>query len=187
MTTSRIHVYRIHTIESAPEKSKHALQVLRKDFGFVPNVAAIMAESPTLLNAFVGVFETFHSGTFTGAQRQVLLLTNAVANTCAWAVALHSAVALNEGVDEDDVRAIRANQRPMDAKHAALSVFTRALIEKRGHADEQDIATFTEAGFTHAQVLEVIVGLAGSTMTNHAGNLTNPVVEEQFKSQMWRP
>jgi AhpD family alkylhydroperoxidase len=187
MTTSRIHPYRTHSIESAPERSRHALQVLRNDFGFLPNAAAIMAESPTLLNAFVGVFEIFHAGTFTGAQRQVLLLSNAVANTCPWAVALHSALALKEGVDDDDVRAIRERRPPKDARHAALSRFTRALIDNRGRANEDDLAAFTAAGFSHDQVLEVLVGLAGSTMTNYASNLTDPVVEDQFKAQIWRP
>jgi AhpD family alkylhydroperoxidase len=178
--------YPIHTIESAPEKSKAALEGLKKNFGLVPRLAATMAESPVLVNGFVGAFANFHGGSFTGAERQVLLLTNAVANSCAWAVAFHSTMALKEGVGPEDVRAIRERRPPEDRKSAALSALTRALIEKRGHLDERDLGSFAAGGFASAQVLEVIAGLAVSTMANYAGNITKPSLEEPFQAQAWR-
>src|SRR5262245_42942114 len=115
-----MHSYRIHDLDSAPERSRLTLQKLKETFGLIPNLAATMAESPVLLSGFVGAFGNFHGGTFNGAQRQVLLLTNATANTCPWAVAFHSTMALKEGVSADDVRAIRDRKRPGDAKLAAL-------------------------------------------------------------------
>lgn len=178
--------YRIHTLESAPEKSKPALQTLTQAIGHIPNLAATMAESPTLANGFVGVFANFHGGSFSGQQKQVLLLTNAVANTCVWAIAFHSTMALKEGIEARDINAIREGRVPNDAKFAALSGFTRALIDKRGHVDERDISTFTDAGFEPDQVLEVIAGLAVSVMANYAGNITNPVVEESLRAQNWK-
>jgi len=180
-----MHAYRIHSIESAPEKSKPALQGLKQNLGLIPNLAATMAESPVLLNGFVGAFGNFHGGSFTGAQKQVLLLSNAVANGCGWAVAFHSTLALKEGVDAQDVRAVREKRLPKDAKLAALSGFTRALIEKRGHVSEPDLATFTAAGFGPDQVLEVIAGLAVSVLANYAGNITNPILEDPFQPQAW--
>lgn len=180
-----MHTYRIHTIESAPEKSRPALQGLKQAVGIIPNLAATMAESPVLLSGFVGAFGNFHGGTFSGAQKQVLLLSNAVANTCPWAVAFHSAMALKEGVDPEDVRAIREKRLPTDVTLAALSSFTRALIEVRGHVSESARASFSEAGFGPDQVLEVIAGIAVSVMANYAGNITNPVVEQPFLAQTW--
>jgi alkylhydroperoxidase family enzyme len=187
MMTSDLQHYEIHTLESAPKESRRALHALNSELGFIPNVAAIMAESPDLLNGFVGVFEAFHGGTFSNAERQVLLLSNAVANTCAWAVALHSALALHEGVAADDVRAIRETQLPRDARQAALSGFTRALIEKRGHADTQDLATFMRGGFRPEQALEVVLGIAASAFTNYTGNITHPALEDRFKPHAWAP
>lgn len=180
-----MHQYRIHSIESAPEGSKAALQGLKQNFGIVPNLAATMAESPVLIGGFVGAFANFHAGTFTGRQKQVLLLTNAVANSCPWAVAFHSTMALKEGVDADDVRAIRERRLPKEPGLAALSAFSRALIEKRGDVDQHDLERLAEAGFGQDQALEVIAGLAVSVMANYAGNITKPVVEDPFKSQIW--
>jgi AhpD family alkylhydroperoxidase len=182
-----MHSYRVHTIESAPAQAKQALQGLKQHLGLVPNLAATMAESPALVNSFVGTFGHFQGGTLTGAQRQVLLLTNAVTNACAWAVAFHSTAALKEGVAPDEVRAIRERRLPRDGQLAALSALTRALIEKRGHLDEHDLSAFAQAGFGADQVLEIISGLAVSVMANYAGNITAPPVEEPFRAQLWAP
>ncbi len=74
--------YPIHTPDSAPEQSRPVPQQLQQAFGMIPNVAATMAESPVLINGFIGVFQHVHSGSFTDAQIQTLLLTNAVTNAC---------------------------------------------------------------------------------------------------------
>src|SRR3954470_2325622 len=50
--THSMSTYRIHTIESAPERSRPVLRELQQAFGFIPNVAAAMAESPVLIDGF---------------------------------------------------------------------------------------------------------------------------------------
>ena len=180
-----MHTYRVHTIDSAPAQSRSSLERLQQNFGLIPNLAATMAESPTLVNGFVGALVNFLGGTFTGAQRQVLLLTNAVVNRCAWAVAFHSTAALKEGVDAAEVAAIRNGRVPGDRTLAALSTLTRTLIEQRGHLSAHDIDAFVGAGFSHAQVFEAIAGLAASVMANYAGNIASPPLEAPFKAQEW--
>ncbi len=177
--------YRIHTIESAPEQSRPVLRELQQAFGLIPNIAGAMAESPVLINGFIGLFQRVHAGTFTEAQIQTLLLTNAVTNACSWAVAFHTALALKEGLQPADVEAIRDGRAPEDHKHAALSTLTRTLIEKRGHLDDRDVERFLETGFNQAQVLEVLAVLAASTITNYVGNITKPPVEAPFQAHLW--
>jgi alkylhydroperoxidase family enzyme len=182
-----MHDYPLHTIESAPDKSKPALTGLKQSFGLIPNLAAIMANSPVLLDSFVGAFMNFHGGSFTAAQRQVLLLSNAVANRSAWAVAFHSTLALKEGVDADAVRAIRDRRAPKDQTLAALSTLTltQTLVEKRGHLTQRDLNGLAAVGIGPEQVLEIIAGLAISLMANYTGNLSHPPLEAPFQGQIW--
>ncbi|MEW6346598.1 MAG: carboxymuconolactone decarboxylase family protein [Paraburkholderia sp.] len=175
----------IYTLESAPEASKPALQGLANAFGMVPNIAGAIAGSPKLINGLVGVFQQVHGGGFTEAQVQVLLLTNAVTNGCTWAVAFHTFLGLKEGLDAADVEAIRARRLPHDSKLAALSHLARTLIDKRGRLDDQDVASFTAAGFDQALVLDVILVVAASTMTNYSGSATNLPLEEMFSEYAW--
>ena len=177
--------FQVHTLDSAPEQSRPVLQQLQQTFGFIPNIAGAMAESPVLIGAFIDLFQKVHSGTFSEAQIQTLLLTNAVTNACSWAVAFHTALALHEGLTPADVEAIRAGRAPADRQHAALSALAKTAIEKRGHLGDQDVSAFLEAGFRRDQVLELLAVTAASTITNYVGSITQPPLEAQFQVHAW--
>jgi alkylhydroperoxidase family enzyme len=185
MNTLQTNDFQIHTIETAPEQSKPALQGLQQNFGLIPNVAATMAGSPVLINAFIGAFGNFHGGSFDEQQKQVLLLTNAATLGCHWTVAFHSTIALKAGVAASDVEAIRRGALPADPKLAALSALSRALVESKGHAASADVERFVAAGYTRSQVLEVIAGIAISTMAGITGSMARTPIEEPFKAQAW--
>ena len=179
-------IFEIQTIDSAPEGSKAPLEKLRRTFGMVPNVAGIIANSPVLANVFVPLFQGVHSGTFTEAEIQTLLLTNAVTNSSAWAVAFHSYLALEAGLAPADVQAIRERRAPQDPRQAALSTYARSLIETRGHVGEAAVAAFLSAGFTPDQALEVVAVSAASTITNYTLNIAEPPLEPMFQEHAWR-
>jgi AhpD family alkylhydroperoxidase len=175
----------VHTIESAPEQSKPSLEMLQGTFGMIPNLVGAMSTSPVLISSLVALFQKVHGGSFSEEQVQVLLLTNAVTNACTWAVAFHTALALKEGVDPADVKAIRERDIPPNPKNAALSTLARTLIEKRGRLDDLDVSRFLQAGFDKARLLEVIAVVAASTITNYTGNVTKPPVEAPFREYAW--
>jgi alkylhydroperoxidase family enzyme len=172
-------------IDTAPEKSRPALEALQGAFGMIPNVAGTMATSPVLIDSLVALFGKVHGGSFTEAQIQTLLLTNAVTNNCTWAVAFHTGLALKQGLDPADVQAIRERRAPKDATSAALSTFAKTLIEKRGRVDGHDVDAFVAAGFRKEHALEVIAVVAASTITNYTASVTRPPVEEPFQAYVW--
>jgi alkylhydroperoxidase family enzyme len=136
-----------------------------------------MAGSPALISTFVAAFGNFGPA-FTGAERQVLLLSNAVANRSAWPVAFHSTLALREGVSRSDVDAIRDGRTPAHPRLAALSTVTRRLIETRGHLDDA-------SGLTSLEVLDIVTGIAISTLANYTANVAQPPLDEPFQSEAW--
>jgi alkylhydroperoxidase family enzyme len=178
--------YPIQTIASAPEKSKPVLEQLQQSFGFIPNLAAVIANSPKLVTAFAAVFQQVHSSSLTEQEIQIVLLTDAVANSSAYAVAFHTALALKQGVSSEETDAIRARLLPKDPRFGALSTLAKTLIEKRGHLSQQELDAFLTAGFTKEQILEVINVVAASTITNYAGTIANPPLEDQFQQFAWR-
>jgi alkylhydroperoxidase family enzyme len=176
----------VHTIESAPEHSRPALQQLQSAFGMIPNIVGAMATSPVLINSLVGLFGNVHGGSFTEAQVQTVLLTDAVTHACTWAVAFHTALALKEGLDPTDVQAVREGRLPKDSKLADLSALARTMIEKRGRLDEEDVDRFVAAGFGKDQALEVIAIVAASTITNYTGNVTKTPLEAPLQAYAWQ-
>jgi len=51
---------------------------------------------------------------------------------------------------------------------------------------EQELDSFIAAGFTKEQVLEVIAIVAASTITNYAGTIANPPLEDPFRQHAWQ-
>ena len=54
--------YPIHTIASAPEKSKPALEQLQQAFGVLPNIAAAISNSPKLSPPSLPCFSRYTAG-----------------------------------------------------------------------------------------------------------------------------
>ena len=178
--------YPTHTMTSAPENSKAALEQLQKAFGVVPNIAGAIANSPKLINSLTGVFQQVHSSSLTEPEIQIVLLTDAVVNACTYAVAFHTGLALQQGISPEEADAIREHRTPKDKRFAALSSLAKTLIEKRGHASEQEFDSFIAAGFMPEQVFEVIAIVAASTITNYAGTIANPPLDDPFRQYAWR-
>lgn len=176
----------VNTLDSAPEGSRPALRQLQSAFGMIPNLIGAMSTSPVLINSLVGLFGKVHGASFTEPQVQIVLLTDAVTNGSAWAVAFHTALALKEGIDPADVQAIREGRLPKDSKFAALSGLAKTMIEKRGRLSDDDINRFLAAGFGKDLLLEVIAAVAASTITNYTGNITKPPLDAPFQAHAWK-
>lgn len=178
--------YPIHTLVSAPENSKPGLEQLQKAFGVIPNIAAAIANSPKLLNSLVGIFQQVHSSSLTEPEIQIVLLADAVANSCTYAVAFHTALGLQAGLGLQEIDAIRERRVPTDKRFAALSTLATTLIEKRGHLSDQELDSFIAAGFTKEQVLEVIAIVAASTITNYFATIASPPLDDAFQQYAWQ-
>ncbi len=178
----------IHTLESAPEAARETLRALQRQLGAVPNLAAAMAGSPALLKGFVVLRGLLYDeSSFTPLEVQVLALSNAFENRCRYCMALHSTLALKEGLSAPSVVLLREGRAPLDPRLAALSDFARELARRRGHVDEAAVTQFIAAGFTPAQVLEVVLAAAVSLLPNYAHHLTGAPLDAPFQTQAWAP
>lgn len=177
----------IHDLDTAPGKSRPLLAGLQQHLGMIPNLAASMAEAPELLEGFLAVRKLLYSGSFSPAEIQVLALTNAFENGCRYCMALHSTLGLGDGVSQATVDALRRGESPVEPKLAALSDLSRKLIRRRGDVSPADLEAFYGVGYTQAQALEVVLGVAVSVLPNFAHHLTGCPVDDAFEAQAWNP
>jgi AhpD family alkylhydroperoxidase len=176
----------IHTLDTAPADSKPHLLALKQTVGMIPNLAVGMAESPGLIEGFLTVRERYAKGTLTGAEIQALSLTAALENDCGWCMAFHTAMARTEGVSSPDIDALRDGRTPPDAKLGALTDFAREMVRTRGAVSQATLQRFLDAGYTRAQALEVILGMAFSLMANYAGHIVNPALDAPLQPHAWQ-
>ena len=172
----------MHTIETAPQGSRSALEAIRQRYGFIPNLAAVFAESAGTFSALLGVLKAYDDAslTLTPLERQIVLLTVSAENRCEYCTAAHSMLAHSLGLSRPEIEALQQARPLKDSQHELLRAFTRELVLKRGFADEMSLTRFLAGGFTRAQVLEVILGISLKTLTNYANHVAKPPVNDAF-------
>ena len=176
-----------HTLESAPEGARETVAAMQKSIGFLPNLIGTMAGAPSLVKAYAAVAAAFGETSLSAVEQQVVLLTVSELNECRYCMAAHSGLAKAAGISESDLEALRGGRTLETSKLEALRLFTRAMVESRGWASEQDIDAFLAAGFTATQILEVIVGIAMKTMSNFTNHVANVPLDPQLKAFEWQP
>lgn len=175
----------LHTLESAPAKSKETLAAVQQANGFAPNIFKILANSPSTLNGFVAFVSSNDAGTLSPAERQIVQLTASIENNGEYCVAGHSVFADNIGLSTNVVAAIRNRRKIDDPRYQALVEITQSMVRSRGKISDTEVKTFLEAGFTSEQVLEVIVGIALKTVTNFVGSTFDLPLDQQFEHRSW--
>ena len=174
--------FQVHTVDSAPTGARETLGKLVQGYGFLPNLAGAIAESPATLSGLVGIMGAFDAPEMTLApiERQVVLLAVSARNRCEYCTAAHSMLANMNGLDRAEIEKIQQGRPLADSRLQALRRIAEALVEKRGWVSDADLADFAAAGFTKGQVLEVVFGVALKTLTNYANHVAKPPVNAQF-------
>ena len=179
--------FTIHTLESAPESARPLLEQLKQQLGFVPNLAATMAESPLMLEGFTALRAIFARGSLSGVEREVVAMTVAFETNCVYCMAAHSTAAKRHGASEEVLNAVRSGASPADRRLAALSRFTHQVVSKRSQVSAEDIHSFLDADFTPAQMLEVLVGVGMTMLASLMYHLAGTPLDAAFQAQAWAP
>ena len=171
-------------LETAPEKSLPLLENIQKSFKFIPNLFGVFANSPVLLEGYLGLEKTSEKGSLTAVERQIVLLSASVENSCNYCTAAHSTVLKSfMHVPADVVSAVRANAPVSDPKLNALVALTKEIVSKRGHVEAQTIEHFLAAGYRKDQILEVLIGVALKTMSNYLDHISPTELDPAFQSE----
>ena len=183
--------FRMHlpaqSIESDVPEIRQVLERAQQQVGFIPNMYAVMANSPGLLETYLTGYDRFRKASgFTPAEQEVVLLTISRDNGCHYCVAAHSTLADRfSGVPREVTDAIRDGAPVPDGKLRALNEFTRTLLATRGRPDRADVDAFLAAGYTERHILEIILAVAVKTLSNWSNHVFDTPVDERFAARKW--
>lgn len=170
------------TIADAPEKAQGLLEAVRKQLGVVPNMFRLMATSPQALEGYLGLSGALGKGTLPVATRDRIALAVAEVNGCNYCLAAHTYLGKNVAHLDDAEMAANRSGASNDPKADAAVRFAVKVAHGRGHLAEGDLASVTAAGYTDAQLIEIVQHVALNTWTNYfnevfATEIDFPVVE----------
>ena len=177
--------FTIHTPESAPAGSQPILSGAQQSLGFVPNLFGVLAESPAALEAYTALSGLVDKSSFDATEAQVVLMTANVENDCRYCVAAHTAIAGMKKVPDDVIASLREGRPIADPKLQALSVFTKAVVTKRGWVTPEDLAAFQGAGYGQAAVLDVILAVSMKVLSNYTNHIVDTPLDDAFAPHAW--
>lgn len=170
--------FKVHTLNSAPAASRPLLEASKREWGFVPTLHGVLAESPAALEGYRQLFALVGQSSFTPAEQQVVYLAVSVFHECSYCTAGHTYLARAAQLPEPVIQALRDAQPVPEPRLQALQAFTRQVLGTRGHAGDAAVAAFLAAGFSVQQVLEVVLVIATKTISNYTNHLTHTPAED---------
>lgn len=177
--------FTIHTIDTAPEAVKETLRTVEADNGgYIPNLIGLLANAPTALETYRTVGAINRRNSLTPTEREVVQITAAVTNDCKFCVAGHTAFSIKQIQMNDDVLEALRHATPIDSepKLDVLAKFTVAVINTKGRVGDEALADFLEAGYTHENALDVVLGVSLATLCNYANNLANTPINPELQA-----
>ncbi|MEN2789946.1 carboxymuconolactone decarboxylase family protein [Sphingomonas oligophenolica] len=162
--------------EDAPATSQPMLDAVEKQLGVVPNLFRLVGTSPAALEGYLGLNAAL-ARTLDAKTRERIALAIAQANGCDYCLSAHSYLGLNLArIDEVEIALNRAGHSG-DARADAAVVFARKVLEARGKVSDADLAAVRLAGFTEAQVIEIVATVALNVLTNYINNVAETDID----------
>ncbi|MBB1488973.1 carboxymuconolactone decarboxylase family protein [Oceanospirillum sediminis] len=172
--------FNLHTPETAPNASKDQLIQSEKSFGWIPNLHAVLAEAPVVLEAYKSLHTLFQRSSFNNDELTVVWQVINYENQCHYCLPAHTAIAHMMKVDQSIIDALHTGQPLSDNKLDALRNTTLALVRNRGKLSQEEVQAFHDAGYGNQQLLEILLGIAQKTISNYTNHLANTPVDEAF-------
>ncbi len=173
----------VQSVESAPAEAKERLLTAQKNSGFLPNLLGVLANAPTALETYQVVSAINARSGLTATEREVIQITAATRNGCGFCVAGHTAIARKKlALPEELISALRNTQALADPKLNRLARFTLAVLEQKGQVSDTELSDFLAAGYSEANVLEVVLGVSLATLCNYANNLAQTSINPELQA-----
>jgi uncharacterized peroxidase-related enzyme len=159
------------TIADAPQAAQPLLQAVEKQLGSVPNLFRLVATSPQALEGYLGLSGALGKGVLPAATRERIALAVAEVNGCDYCLSAHSYLGKNLARLDDAEIAANRKGGSNDAKADAAVRFAAKVAAARGHISDVDFAAVKSAGYSDAQIIEIVQHVALNSWTNFVNNV----------------
>ncbi len=150
----------------ATGKAKDLLDAVKAKLGLVPNMTRVMANSPQVLEAYLGFSGALAGGHLDPKIREQLALATAQQNHCDYCLSAHTAIGKMVGLKPEQIRESREGKSESPKAAAALA-FAKRVLDSKGQITEADLAAVRVAGFSDGEVAEIIAHVALNVFTNY--------------------
>ena len=148
---------------------------LKGALGFVPNLYATYAYSPTALEDYLG-FQNRKSS-LKAKEKEVINLVVSQVNECSYCLAAHTAIGKMNGFDDNQILEIRSGSAKFDDKLNALAQFVKEATVNRGKPTSATTDQLLKAGYNQENLIDILVVIGDKTVSNFVHGTTNVPVD----------
>jgi len=154
-------------IADAPEAARPLLEAIAKALGSAPNMFRLIATSPQALEGHLAMSGALARGALPAPTRERIALAVAEVNGCDYCLSAHTYLGKNLAkLDDSEITANRSGASN-DIKADAAVRFAANVARSRGHVSQADLSAVRGAGYTDAQIIEIVQHVALNTWTNY--------------------
>lgn len=165
------------TIDAAPAAAQPLLEAVKKQIGSAPNLFRITANSPAALEGYLSLNGALAKGTLDAATRERIALAVAQVNGCRYCLAAHTYLGKNVAKLGDAEIAANRNGHSSNPKADAAVSFARKVTIDRGAITDADFALVRAAGYSDAEIVEIVAHVALNTLTNYINEVFETEVD----------
>jgi uncharacterized peroxidase-related enzyme len=162
-------------LEVASPKEKPPLleslfRFVNKRFGFVPNIYRAISVSPHALTALTEMQGAL-SRTLDVRTRERIALAVSQINDCHYCLSAHTYLGSQFANLNAAEMELNRKGRSYNPKAEAAIRFAVRVTEVRGKVEDQDLKAVRAAGYTDAQIVEIVALCAQFFLTNYVANV----------------
>ena len=167
--------FNVPTREEVSENNQAIFDNLKGALGFVPNLYAYYAKNDTALADYLALQN--RKSTLKAKEREIINLVTSQINGCRYCQSAHTALGKMNGFSEDQILEIRGGSAAFDAKLDALTQFTKSVVENKGNASQSAKDAFFAAGYSEANMIDVVMVVGDKIISNYIHNLTGFAID----------
>jgi len=165
------------SIDEAPQAARPQLETVKKLLGSAPNLFRMVANSPAALEGYVGMLGALAKGALPAATHERIALAVAEVNGCDYCLSAHAWLGKNVAKLDDAEMAANRRGGSIDVRADAAVRFARQVMELRGHVSDAALRAVRDAGYSDAQIIEIVQHVALNTWTNYVNNVAQTAID----------
>ena len=165
------------TIADAPTASQPLLEAVNKQLGIVPNLFRLVSTSPAALEGYLSLSGALGKGALPAATRERIALAVAEINGCGYCLSAHTYLAKTVAkLDDAEITANRSGASN-DPKADAAVRFAASVTRNRGRVDDAAVRAVKLAGYSDAEIIEIVLHVALNTWTNYINEVAKTEID----------
>lgn len=162
------------TPEQATGHTAEVYSAITKALGKVPNIFQALGVNSQVLQTVLGIGPSLKS--LSGPEKETIALVVGQLNNCNYCLSAHTVLAGMHKVSKEETINIRKGN-PQGAKQKALVNFVKEIVTEKGHVSDKTLGEFRTAGYTDAQIPEVLLAVVENIYTNFFNHINQTEVD----------